>query len=243
MVMREVDELKSYPLKLIFFQDDLFPIYDKEWINEFCNRYYEFQIPFHIQIRVEFVTEDVVKQLKAVGLHSATFAIESGNPDIRRNMLNRKMTDKQILDAANIFHQYGINFRTENMIGIPTENYEDVLSTLDLNIQCNPTIAWASLFQPYPGTKLGDYCKENNLVEGDFDSFDTSFFNTFRLKSRYVKAFQRIQKLFALLVKYPKLKYLLPILIRLPLDNIYYRFYKYYKKHLYNKKLFSISRN
>ncbi len=181
-IMTEIDELREYPLELIFFQDDIFPIYDGGWLDSFCMSYRQYKVPFHIQVRVEYIKDHIIKQLKEVGLHGVTFAIESGNSDLRKEVLRRNMTDRTIIDGADILHKHGIRLRTENMVGIPHETPHTAMETLRLNVKCRPTIGWASVFQPYPGTDLGDECLVNGTFDGDVDNFSDSFFDTYRLK-------------------------------------------------------------
>ena len=91
-VVYEILELavsSNYPTELIYFQDDIFPIYSSDWLDSFCCAYADVRIPFHIQVRAEFITEERILKLKSVGLHGITFAIESGNPERRRKILKR----------------------------------------------------------------------------------------------------------------------------------------------------------
>jgi radical SAM superfamily enzyme YgiQ (UPF0313 family) len=237
-IIEEINKLKLYPLKMIFFQDDIFPIYRDKWLDEFCAEYEKIGIPFHIQVRAEMITNDIIKKLKPVGLHGVTFAIESGNLDLRMGLLKRKMSNSLIINAADILHQNGIRLRTENMIGIPHETYDTAMETLRLNIECKPDIAWASLYQPYPGTDLGNQCIEEKLFDGDMDELADNFFDTYRLKSRYSTQFTRLQKIFSLIVMFPFLSYFTRILTSLPFDSLYKKVYKIVKLYLYQRRLF-----
>ena len=218
-VMGEIEDLLRFPLKMIFFQDDLFPVYDKTWLDMFCQEYPKHcDKPFHIQVRAEFIRDDTIRRLKEVGLHGVTFAIESGNTELRKGMLNRMMTDRQITDAADILHKHDVKLRTENMVGIPGETWASAMQTLRLNIKCKPTIAWASLYQPYPGTELGDLCAERGLFDGQLDDISGSFFDTYRLDVPEARRYERLQKLFALAVHSRTTRGLLPLLTRIPLS-------------------------
>lgn len=238
-VIAEVKTLQKYPLELIFFQDDIFPMYNAQWLAEFCVKY-NMGIPFHIQTRVEFISDAAIKKLKTIGLHGVTFAIEAGNEEIRKNILKRSMTNEQILDAAEILHKYDVRFRTENMIGYPYETWDTVKETLELNIKCNPEIAWASLYQPYPGTELGDLCIKNELFTGNFNKLDSTFFKSYQLDVPDKKKFIRIQKLFSLIVAYPFLMKFIDLISVLPFDYLYYKLYKAFKNYLYSHKLYRI---
>jgi radical SAM superfamily enzyme YgiQ (UPF0313 family) len=235
-VMEEIDDLRRYPLELIFFNDDIFPIYDKGgWLDDFCAYYEEVGIPFHIQLRAEYVKEDAIKQLKAVGLHGVTFAIESGNETVRRRGLGRQMSNGRIVEAADVLHKHDIKLRTENMIGVPSESWETAMQTVDLNVRCQPEIGWASLYQPYPGTELGDKCVRDGLFDGDLDALSGSFFDTYKLDVPEGRKYERLQKLFSFFVEHPRLRFLIPVLVRMRLDGLYKRFYAWYKKRLYGR--------
>lgn len=235
-VMEEIDDLRRYPLELIFFNDDIFPIYDKGgWLDDFCAYYDDIRIPFHIQLRAEYIQVDAIKQLKAVGLHGVTFAIESGNEDLRKKELNKRISNKVVLNATAILHEYGIKIRTENMIGFLGETWGSAMETVDLNVRCKPEIGWASLYQPYPGTQMGDKCVRLGLFDGDLDALSGSFFDTYKLNVPNGKKYERLQKLFSFFVQHPRLRFLIPVLVRMRLDGLYKRFYSWYKNRLYRR--------
>ena len=199
-VIEECLELKNkYYAKFIFFQDDEF-ITNPNLIQLLDEYRYKVGIPFHCQIRIELLTDVIAKCLRASGCTGVTFAIESGNEQIRKDLLKRKMSDGKILMGVSILRDNNLKFRTENMIGLPGETYKDMLSTLKLNIQCKPTIGWASIFQPYPGLPLSGSIRVDDFQE----SFFTDTFNV-SLRSKIIK----LQRLFGLLVSHPGLRWLL----------------------------------
>jgi len=239
-IIQEIKQLQDYPLEMIFMQDDIFPLYDNDWLSEFCREYMSVRVPFHIQSRVEFLVEDPILRLKEVGLHSVTFAIESGNQRLRQEVLQRHTTDDMIVRGANLLHKYGIKFRTENMVGIPNETWDTAMETVDLNIRCDPAIGWASVYQPYPGTVLGDKCIADGTFDGDVDEISGSFFDTYRLKVPNAKRYERLQKLFSLVVAYPVLRKWIGLLSKLPLTKLYSYIYKKYKRYAYDAKLYKV---
>ena len=232
-VLSEVEELQQYPLNLIFFQDDIFPLYNSLWLDEFVSKYHG--PPFHIQTRVEMITEERIEKLKAVGLDSLTFAIESGNEALRNDILKRKMSDNYILETAALLHNIGIKFRTENMIDIPYETWETALETLDMNIACKPTIGWASLFQPYPGTHTGDICRENGWFDGNIDDISGTFFDTYKLNVPNARRYEKLQKIFTVIVNHPELRPYVEVLCEMDFEVLYSEIYKLYKNMLYGK--------
>jgi radical SAM superfamily enzyme YgiQ (UPF0313 family) len=222
-VMVEVEDLCKYPLELIYFQDDIFPVYNKAWIDRFVALYGEFNMPFHIQVRIEMLDEDTLLKLKSVGLHGLTFAIETGNEIYRHDVLKRNISNQAIVDKAGMLHRHNTRFRVENMIGLPQETLEMLSETIMLNQQIAPTYAWASIFHPYPGTELGDEC----CVDTDSD-----FFHDVQNKQ-----IDRLQKLFALAVAMKLPIYLIKWLSKL---NISYQYIHDIIKHISYKRLYNV---
>ncbi len=64
----------------------------------------EIKLPFWCQTRPETVTEERVKMLKDLGMHSIGVGLESGSPEVRE-ILNRKMSNEQIINAFKIFKE------------------------------------------------------------------------------------------------------------------------------------------
>jgi radical SAM superfamily enzyme YgiQ (UPF0313 family) len=238
-VIFECEEVKNkWDAKFIFFIDDEFTMND-ERLFEFADKYAkQIALPYHAQLRIELLTEKKAKILRDSGCVSLTFAIESGGERYRKEMLHRNMTNQQIIDGAKILHKYGIRFRTENMLGLPYESFPDALNTLNLNIKCRPELAWASLYQPYPGTLLGDICLKNGLLDGSINDIKPSFFEDSILLLPNKRKFVNLQRLFGLIVSFPLLKVLLPILLNLPTNKVYAWLYRMWKTYKYDRKLY-----
>lgn len=244
-LINEILQVKrDYPLSFVFFQDDNF-ILNSAWIEEVLDLYEKkVKLPFHCQLRVEKVTEDLIKHLFSAGCHSVTFAIESANSNIRKNILKREMSTDLIVKAAYLIKEAGLKLRTENMLGIPTETIKDMFETVKLNIKCIPTVGWASIYQPYPRTALGQYCNVLNLWDGENDFKETFFEQTnLKLKKRHKRIINNLQKLFGVVVKYPKLLPLIRLLVRLPENRFYNKFSIWFRRRLYAKELYAVKGN
>ena len=61
--------------------------------------YKEFKIPFWFNTRPENCKEEVLKMLKEVGAYRISFGIECGNEEFRTKVLQRKPTNKQVVEA------------------------------------------------------------------------------------------------------------------------------------------------
>lgn len=206
-VLDEVEEVvSSSPTKVVYFQDDTF-ILKKDWVREFSEKYPErIGLPFHCHTRANLVNEEIVQQLKDAGCYSVHIAAESGNPKVREELLGRKMTNGQIIDSVHLFREYGIKTMLQNILGLPLTTLEDDFQTLDLNIQANPDYAWASIFQPYPKTRLGQIAIESGQYKGDFSDIGNNFFDGSILDLPHKNEIANLQKLFAITVANPQIR-------------------------------------
>lgn len=168
---RIVEEIKvvrgRYPLKFIKFEDDMFAT-SLPWLEEFSRIYrQEIGIPFNCLQRMEYVTEERVRLIKAAGGVSISVSIDSANERIREDILNRsmKLDNAAIRDRIRIIKRAGLNILTNTIIGIPTSTLEDEYEALRLNIDSGVDFAGAAILVPFPRTPIWRYCKEHNLLE------------------------------------------------------------------------------
>jgi len=222
-VIGELRVLRTkYPVELVVFQDDIF-ILDADWIREFAQRYRtEIAIPFHCHLRANLVTEEVVTALAEAGCVSVKMAIEAADEGIRNDLLKRGMTREQILRATALVRDAGIVLVTQNILGSPGETIAQAMETLRLNILCKPSYAFATLLQPYPRTEIGEYAREHGLLMGDPSEADhPSFFDRSMLRLQDRVGMERLRMLFPLIVEWPAMIRILPLLLRLPLGGMY----------------------
>jgi radical SAM superfamily enzyme YgiQ (UPF0313 family) len=227
-VMQELKEVhKRYLPKRFHFIDDIF-ILDERWCLDFCRRYQdEIGVPFIINTRVNLVTDEVIKSLTRAGCRIVVCAIESGNEYIRNRVLDRNMSEKEILDAVQIYKKYKLKFIAENMVAIPDETVAMAFETVRLNIKCRPDYAWCSIFQPYPRTKLWLYCKEKGYLSKE--NFDEYYHKKSILKIKDRMQLENLHHLFSLAVAFPFLLPVIRLLIKLPLGNLYHYVFRLHR--------------
>jgi len=231
-VIKEILTLTNiYNPKSLEFHDDIF-ILNKKWLSEFVTLYKntKLNIPFEVNVRADLVTEEIAKLLQEAGCYSAQFGIESGNLHIRKDILNREITNEQILHSARLLKKYKIKINTFNIIGIPEETLENAIETIKLNSLAKPTYAMNSIYQPYPGTSLAEFAKKNNFYFGDVASFDRNYlYGKSVIISPDIKRLERLHYLFAFGVKYPKLIIIIKLLTKIPANKIFQSMYFLYR--------------
>jgi len=161
--IREV--IDNYKVKSIYINDDVFTL-NRKFVFEFCEEYKaQIGLPFDINARVETITSEVCKKLKHAGCRRVNIGIESGNSYIRNKVLNRKMSNEQIINAFCIAHQTGLKTKSFNMVGFPYETPQCFQDTVKLNAEIKPDSVILNIFDPYPGTKLGVECRKKGWVD------------------------------------------------------------------------------
>ena len=86
-------------------------------------------------LRLDDLTEPIVRLLKESGERSITIAPETGSDRLRR-VINKTVTNDEILEAADVIFRNGIdNLKLYYMIGLPTETDDDLAAIRDLTVQ------------------------------------------------------------------------------------------------------------
>jgi radical SAM superfamily enzyme YgiQ (UPF0313 family) len=86
-------------------------------------------------LRLDDLTEPIVRLLRASGERSITIAPETGSDRLRR-VINKTVTNEEILDRAELIFRNGIeNLKLYYMIGLPTETDEDLVAIRDLTLR------------------------------------------------------------------------------------------------------------
>jgi radical SAM superfamily enzyme YgiQ (UPF0313 family) len=86
-------------------------------------------------LRLDDLTESIVRILRASGERTITIAPETGSDRLRR-VVNKTVTNEEILDRADLIFASGIeNLKLYYMIGLPTETDDDLVAIRDLTLQ------------------------------------------------------------------------------------------------------------
>ncbi len=230
-----LDEIKTvaagYPLGLIRIMDDTFGM-DAEWLDEFAARYpKEVGLPFTCQARPNILTDDYCQRLKASGCHAVLMAVECSNEHLRKTVANRRITNDQIEQGCENLKRRGIRIGTYNMLGVPGETEQDLLHTVELNQRAGVDYAEASILQPYPGTRINDYCKQEGYLGDEAECFGGQYSSSvLDFSKRFKQTVYVIHKLFPMMVDHPRIRSLLPVFYKAPwlnraLDFVYRLYY------------------
>lgn len=218
-VLREIKLLiDKYPTEKILFSDDTFNI-NKEWVREFFPRLHrELHIPYSCHVRANLVDEALAKLFSETGCFTVRMAVESGNEGLRMEVLKKRLTNKQLMDAANLLHKYKIKFFTYNMICLPGETVENAFETIYLNIKMRTDFPWCSILMPYSRTEIVSYSINHGYLDPNYDINEvfSSYYVGTVLKSANNKELLNLHRFFNTAILMPWTIPIIKWLIKLP---------------------------
>lgn len=241
---RVIEEIKAvqmkWPMTFIKFQDDLFAP-KTAWLREFAGLYAkEVGLPFNTLERLDLITDERLRLYKLAGCASLTFAIDSANPRIREEILERQMQcgNEEIAARLRKVKEAGINTMVNFMLGVPTSTVQDEFDAVELSIAGKVSLAITSTLVPYPGTAIYNYVMQHKLLDGpttveankrpvvkliedqQFSSIQKrSILNCFTEKEKDVLL--NISTVFSVMVAFPRLRRMMYWLVRaLPPNSV-----------------------
>ncbi|MBN2169425.1 MAG: B12-binding domain-containing radical SAM protein [Actinobacteria bacterium] len=165
-VIREIEqEFGNKPdLETIRFDDDILAL-NRLWLEEFSATYRSrIGKPYICNARADLLNENSVRLLAESGCSTIAIGIESGNLWLRKNVLQRSMTDDVICRAFRLCREYGIKTVSLNMVGFPHETVKMALDTVKINANIDPDLAQVTTLHPFPNTKIYDICKKDGML-------------------------------------------------------------------------------
>lgn len=169
-VKRIIEELKyltnRYGLNFFRFLDEDFLMRPLDNLRELSNAYRnDVNIPFAMETNPKTVTEEKVILLKEMNCVNASVAIETGDPSLRRSVLNRVDSEADIIRAFSLFNDANIRNSCFIMLGIPFETRDSYRKTVELVRKANAQYLSVGFLYPFEGTKI----REISIKEGFFD--------------------------------------------------------------------------
>jgi radical SAM superfamily enzyme YgiQ (UPF0313 family) len=141
-----------------------------KWFKEFCRLYkLEVKKPYMCQVRIHpaLFNEEIVTMLKDSGCFLLIFGVEHGSEEYRKRVLNREMTDDEIISAFKLCHKHRLATRAFIMFGTPYETVDLMLDTIKLAAKSEVFDLSPTMFYPFPGTELHAVCRKEGFKIAD----------------------------------------------------------------------------
>jgi len=159
--------LGIYKDTMLTFHDDVF-LLDVNWLQSFSKLYKKnFNNPFRCNTTASYVTDENIKLLEEMNCSEVWVGVETGNEEYRNTVLNKKVSNKQIVKAFDTINRHGLKGISFNMLGGPGETVEQLKDTIKLNRECKVYRSTNAIFVPFPGTTL----YENELRKDNIREF------------------------------------------------------------------------
>ena len=205
LVSKELKHFKNdLGVEYNYFWADTFLAMNKTEFEEFCDMYSEIKLPFWFQTRPETINDYNMKKLADVGLDRISFGVEHGNEKFRKDVLDRRWSNDQIIDKLKIPHKYGIKFSVNNITGFPKETKKLAFDTIDLNRHIDADNANIHTFVPFHGTSLRKLCEQLGYIKPETITKCIVSDPVMNMPQYPIHEIKGITKCFNLYVKFPK---------------------------------------
>lgn len=243
-VIAEILEIvRCYRTSLVWFLDSNLGA-DETWLAELLDLYRaEVGLPFYCKIRPDFVDSRTADLLAKAGCTGVGIGIETADDHLRNGILRRGISRAQIVDACRLLKERKIRIMAFNMIGLPDETLAQAFETMRLNVSCGVDYAMTMILQPYPRTDMARYAVERGLFDGNFDRLDYDYYSTSALNSSEPgtqRAFENLQRLFAVGVEFPYAEGLIRRGVNLPANAFYLALFKLWHRYCFNRRFYGL---
>jgi len=183
---------ERFKIQGVFFLDDTLNV-DRGWSQELAEKMIsaKLDLVFGCNMRAELVDRPTLEIMKEAGLRKICLGIESCSEKIRNEILNKKITHKQIENAVAIARDLGLKVQGYFMIGAPGESKAEVKSTLSYPRQLELDDLTINITTPLPATYLYQrYHGDISLPEEKFDYYRRYAFKPGELSQRWLRGAQ-----------------------------------------------------
>jgi radical SAM superfamily enzyme YgiQ (UPF0313 family) len=154
---------EKYGLDFIYWVDEVM-LTDIDRLKAFRDLYREkVGVPFCFMERPENMTDEKVGVIKDAGAQVASIGIESGDEQLRKNLLNRRLSQEKIVSAFRASRKHGITTHAFTIIGFPDESDDSGKETFELLKEARPDSVQTTIFYPLRRTELYDITVEKGL--------------------------------------------------------------------------------
>ena len=172
-VFDEVAQLVAQGYENVTMLDDNF-ILNKDRTFKFADLVEENKLKFDwsCTARVDSIDEDLLRRLREVGCNGLFFGVESASDDTLK-LIKKGFSTDQAISSFDVLQDYDYTTTASFMIGLPGDDRQKTIDTIDLAKRINPDFAMFSVTTPYPGTELYDNIDRYDLeiTSNDWSKF------------------------------------------------------------------------
>lgn len=138
----------------IYFCSDTLLAWNPREFDEFIEMYSDFKIPFICHSTPETISAEKIDKLVSVGLKLMNIGVQHGNEVFRRDVLKRRMPNKELKKRFAIASGRGAWISADFIMGFPMETPTLAWDSIHFSREIEASVKNCSLFVPFHGTEL-----------------------------------------------------------------------------------------
>ena len=181
----EIEYFERMGINLMRCQDTNFLTIPHNFLKEIIKlrQINNLKIAFYIETRPETINPNTIKILKGLNVIGVGMGVETASEDYREDELNRFSSKEKTIRAFQILKDAGIKRSSYNILGLPGQTEQDIISTIEFNKLIDPDNITVSFYSPFIGTKTAIRGIESNEYNHESLSSDSQLrTNTFSNK-------------------------------------------------------------
>lgn len=172
----ELDQLiEKYNINGIIILDELFSA-SVERVYEFCARIKPYNLHWLVQMRVDIITEELLRVMRDAGCYTISYGLESFSPTVLKNM-RKNIKAEDVENALSLTWDAGIDIQGNFIFGDELETRHTFYETLSWWFKHPKYSINLAMIETYPGTgyyrelvKSGKLTDERKFLEnGNFN--------------------------------------------------------------------------
>ena len=164
-VVDELEYLSTLNFNQINIADDLFTA-NKNHCLAVCDEIIRrgLEIKWTSFARVDTVSEELLKRMKAAGCTAVSFGIESANPNILKT-IKKGITLQQVVEAVEACNRAGVIPHASFILGLPGETPDTIKETMEFGERLKSVgLSYGfHLLAPFPGTAVREQSSDYGI--------------------------------------------------------------------------------
>ncbi len=196
-VLAEMEQLKELGVRELKFFDDNLTLdrsrAEKIFQGMIARKLnFSWNTPNGIDVRT--LDRGLIRLMKKSGCYEVTLAVESGDSNVLRTIVNKSFDLAEVERKAQLIKQEGLGTYGFFIIGFPGETHDQIEKTLKYIYRLRLDRISLFIANPLPGTRLREICLERGYINpGEADSLDffQARFSTQEFDQRWLESRRR----------------------------------------------------
>ncbi len=166
-VVNELEWLtKGLGVKALLFRDPEFAL-QRDRVVGICESILKrsVHLAWRCETRIEDLDEELITLMAKAGCIGINTGIESADPQVLKNVHRKAVALERSRGIIEACKRTGIDTFCFFILGLPGEDRNSAISTIDYAVKLNPTFAQFTVATPYPGTELRRWAETKGYIE------------------------------------------------------------------------------